>query len=478
MRRLQLWLHGSLSALSLLTAHAADRPPNVILILTDNHGAWTLGCYGNKDIHTPNLDRMAAEGVRFEHAFANNPVCSPNRATLLTGLMPSRHGVHCFLRAGPPQIGEGAHCVISEFPTLPKLLKARGYACGLVGKWHLGGNMSPQEGLIDEWVTMPHGASPTFFNADVIENGAVRKEPMHLTQFWTQRAVRFIEAQKDKPFFLYLAYNGPYGLGPAQLKDCERVPHWNDYADKDLPSFPRLPMHPWQHDNKAYLNNLQCIRRYAAEVTTIDDGIGALMDKLRALNLAENTIIIFTGDNGWSGGQNGLWGMGDHTRPLTAFDAQMRVPLLWWLKGRITVGKVATQHVSHIDFLPTLLDHLGFKNDLPATARLTGKAYTPLLRGEAMPDWDDTILYEFENLRCFRTPKEKFIERFADEVDERYDLARDAGEVTNLLAPTSDHTALSAKLDALFQPNADPRFDLWHSGTSKAPALVFPKAKP
>lgn len=473
--RFKTWLVASLSALSLLNARAVDRPPNVILIVTDNHGAWTLGCYGNKDIKTPNLDRMAAEGVRFEHAFANNPVCSPNRATLLTGLMPSRHGVHCFLRAGPPQVGEGAHCVISEFPTLPRLLKARGYACGLVGKWHLGGNMTPQEGLADEWVTMPHGASPTFFNADVVENNTVRKEPLHLTQFWTQRALQFIERNKDKPFFLYLCYNGPYGLGPAQLKDCERVPHWHDYADKDLPSFPRLPMHPWQHDNKAYHNNLQCIRRYAAEVTTIDDGVGALMDKLRASGLAKNTVIIFTGDNGWAGGQNGLWGMGDHTRPLTAFDAQMRVPLLWWHKGRIAAGKVAKESVSHLDFMPTLLEHLGFTGDLPATARLTGKAYTPRLRGEPMPDWNDTTLYEFENLRCFRTPAEKFIERFGDEVDEHYDLAHDAGETANLLTPTSDHKALSTKLDALFRPNTDPRFNLWRGGTSKAPALVFPK---
>lgn len=315
--------------------------PNVIFILTDNHGAWTLGCYGNKDIRTPNIDRLAAEGVRFTRAYANNPVCSPNRATLLTGLMPSQHGVHSYLSAGMPQIGEGAYCTIREFPSLPKILKARDYACGLVGKWHLGDNLHPQEGLTDYWITMPHGATGTFFNADVIEAEAIRKEPEHLTRFWTKHALQFIEQNQKKPFFLYLAYNGPYGLGPAQLKDVDRVPHIGDYADAMLPSFTRTAAHPWLFNNKHYINNDACIRRYGAEMTTIDDGVGEILAKLKSLGLAENTLIVFTGDNGWAGGQQGIWGMGDHTRPLSAFEYTMRVPLIWWQPGRIAKGKPA-----------------------------------------------------------------------------------------------------------------------------------------
>src|SRR6186713_1543259 len=110
-----------LTGLSAWSADSAKRPPNLVFILTDNQGAWTLGCYGNKDIKSPNIDRLASEGTRFAHAFANNPVCSPNRATLLTGLLPSQHGVHCYLGAGFPQMGEGAYCTIAEFPTLPKI---------------------------------------------------------------------------------------------------------------------------------------------------------------------------------------------------------------------------------------------------------------------------------------------------------------------------------------------------------------------
>ena len=127
-----------------------DKPTNVILIMTDNHGAWTLGCYGNPDIDTPNIDRIAYEGIRFKNAFSSNAVCSPTRATYLTGLIPSQHGVHCFLRRNEAQMGDDTYCTIEEFRSLPKVFKENGYACGLVGKWHLGANMTPQEGFDED----------------------------------------------------------------------------------------------------------------------------------------------------------------------------------------------------------------------------------------------------------------------------------------------------------------------------------------
>ena len=190
------------------TAVATERP-NVVMIMTDNHGAWTLGCYGNKDIRTPNIDRLAEEGTLFENAFASNPVCSPTRASVLTGLIPSQHGVHCFLRGGRLQTGPDAHCTLDDFRSMPEILKDNGYRCGLVGKWHLGGNMSPQEGFDDYWITMPHGGTSTFYNAQIIEDGKLRNEPEYLTDFWTKHALKFLkqsEEADDQPFFLFLSY--------------------------------------------------------------------------------------------------------------------------------------------------------------------------------------------------------------------------------------------------------------------------------
>src|SRR6476660_9671128 len=175
----------------LAAAGSEARPLNVVVILTDNQGAWTLGCYGNPDIQTPNIDRLAREGMLFENCYSSNAVCSPTRATLLTGLIPSQHGVHSYLTAGGAQIGPHAYSTIAEFRTLPKILSEAGYTCGLSGKWHLGNNLKPQEGFTS-WVTMPHGDTRTFYNADVIEDGKVRKEPRYLTDFWTDRGIQFI----------------------------------------------------------------------------------------------------------------------------------------------------------------------------------------------------------------------------------------------------------------------------------------------
>src|SRR6476659_3783652 len=153
--------------------NSVARPPNVVLIVTDNQGAWTLGCYGNPDVRSPAIDGLAKRGMLFERCFASNPVCSPTRATLMTGLIPSQHDVHSYLRAGEPQIGPKAHSVIGEFRTLPRILAEAGYTCGLSGKWHLGDNLHPQE-RFNYWVTMPHGHTTTFYGAQVIEDEKIR----------------------------------------------------------------------------------------------------------------------------------------------------------------------------------------------------------------------------------------------------------------------------------------------------------------
>ena len=450
---------------------AEPRRTNVILIVTDNQGAWTLGCYGNPDVKTPVIDNLARQGMLFERCFSSNPVCSPTRATLLTGLIPSQHGVHSYLAAGEPQIGPNAHCVISEFRTLPKILAESGYACGLSGKWHLGGNLTPQEGF-GYWVTMPTGHTTTFYNAEVIEGGKVRREPTYLTDFWTEHGVKFIEQSRDRPFFLYLAYNGPYGLGQDVLKPA-RNRHAAYYADKDLPSFARGPAHPWLRANRPFLNDVRAMRRYAAEVSGIDDGVGRILETLKKHGLDENTLVLFTADQGWGGGQHGIWGMADHTRPRHAFDETMHVPLIIRWPGHVPAGKRSDLLVRNYDLFPTLLDCLGLAAKAPAKPAPPGRSFAAALRGETFA-WVNVAFYEFEWTRAVRTGEWKYVRRFPTGPDELYDLKADPGERVNLVdrpERVQVRKELGRRLDEFFARYADPQYDVWKGGRSKAPRL-------
>ena len=457
---------------------AASGPPrrtNLLLILTDNQGAWTLGCYGNPDIRTPHIDRLAAEGVRFTRAFASNAVCSPTRATLLTGLIPSQHGVHSYLGAGGAQTGPDAYCTIGEFRTLPKVLTDAGYACGLVGKWHLGGNLHPQE-TFRYWITKPHGHTTAFYDVPIIYEGKTVTEPRYTTDLWTEHAVRFIEQNRAGPFFLFLAYNGPYGLGKSLLVPA-RNRHAAYYADKEMRSFPRLPAHPWLHSNRQYLGRVEAMRRYAAESSGVDDGVGEVLAALARLGLEENTLVVYTADQGWAGGQHGLWGMGDHTRPLHAFDTTMHVPLMLRQPGQIAAGRTCDRMVANYDLMPTLLACLGLGDRMPREPPSPGRDFSPFVRGERI-EWEDVVFYEFENTRAVRTDEWKYVHRHPDGPHELYHLAADPGETANL-ADSADHAATRARLkeqlDAFFARYADPQYDLWHGGRSKANRIVRPE---
>ncbi len=468
------WLVMSAAAGDLLDA--VSNRPNVVLIMTDNHGAWTLGCYGNQDIRTPHIDRLAREGMLFSRCYSSNPVCSPTRATWLTGLMPSQHGVHCFI-AGSVQIGPKAFSTLEEFRSLPEVLAEAGYTCGLSGKWHLGRNMEPQEGFTF-WVTKPGGGTSEFYDQQIIENGEIRKEPTYLTDYWTKRGIEFIEKNKERPFFLFLAYNGPYGLSPLLLNDA-RNRHAAYYADKELPSFPREEMHPWMYNNRDYLNNPTSMRRYASEISGIDDGVGRIMETLKKHGLDENTLVVFTGDQGLAGGQSGIWGMGDHTRPLTAFDTTMHVPMMLRHPDRIPAGARCDLLVSNYDFYPTVLSYLKLDDKIPVDPSSPGRSYAPVLEGgELDSKWDNTVFYEFETVRAVRTNDWKYVERLKDGPTELYDLSEDPGELRNLAdqpAVESTQKDLRRQLHKFFDRYADPKYDLARGGTTKAQFLISEK---
>ncbi len=450
--------------------------PNIVLIMTDNHGPWTLGCYGNEEIRTPHIDRLAEEGLLFTRVYSSNAVCSPTRATFLTGLLPSQHGVHRYLAAGGAQTGPEAYSTIAEFRTLPEILAETGYVCGLSGKWHLGLNMEPQEGFTF-WVTKPHGHTRAFYDQPVIEDGEIRNEETYFTDYWTTRGIEFIEKSLEedarRPFFLFLAYNGPYGLGESMLRRG-RNRHADYYAGKPLLSFPRETMHPWLRNTRNLFGTEAARERYAVETSGVDDGVGRIMATLGKHGLDRETLVIFTADQGLAGGHSGLWGMGDHTRPLSAFDPTMWIPLIFRQPGRIPAGRRSDIMVSNYDFLPALLHHLGLEAAIPDEPRTPGRDFSAVLGGEEI-EWEDVTFYEFENVRAVRTPGWKYIERIHQEPNELYDLRRDPGERNNLVddeGAAAVRERLRRRLHEFFERHADPKWDLWNGGGSKSGVIT------
>jgi arylsulfatase A-like enzyme len=223
------------------------------------------------------------------------------------------------------------------------------------------------------------------------------------------------------------------------------------------------------------LNNEDAMRRYAAEISGVDDGVGRILETLKANGLDDKTLVIFTADQGLAAGQGGFWGMGDHTRPLTAFDWTMRVPLIYRYPGHIGAGTRSTILVSNYDFLPTILDFLGL-DKAPTKPRLPGRSYSGTLNGKR-DAWNDTVYFEFENTRAVRMRDWKYISRFPSGPNELYDLKADPGERHNLVdqpAYASQQKALRARLEKFFATYADPQYDLWRGGKSKAPRRTKP----
>jgi arylsulfatase A-like enzyme len=221
------------------------------------------------------------------------------------------------------------------------------------------------------------------------------------------------------------------------------------------------------------------MRRYAAEVSGVDDGVGRVLEALRTNGLEEQTVVVFAADQGLCGGQHGIWGMGDHTRPLGAFDEMMHVPLIWRRPGGIRAGRRSELMVSNYDFLPTVLDVLGVRDEPTTGPTSPGRSYAAELRGEQVA-WGDAAYYEFENVRAIRTAEWKYVERFPEGPNELYDLTSDPGERTNLVGQRG-HAAmkqrLAGRLTEFFDAHADSKYDLKRGGRSKTPLHVLTPAE-
>jgi arylsulfatase A-like enzyme len=438
--------------------------PNVVVILSDDQGPWAMGCAGNHEIRTPTLDRLAAEGTRFERFFCASPVCSPARASLLTGQIPSQHGVHDWLAAGNmPADPPGAIRYLDGKPAYTDVLSENGYTCGLSGKWHLGDSLHPQHGF-RHWYAHQKGGGP-YRNAPMIRDGDPYEEPAYLTDAITDDALGFIEAQADAdaPFYLSVNYTAPHSPWidnhPQEIVDS--------YADCPFETIPRDPVHPWAvpgwtPDPESDLWWEQ-LKGYFAAVTAMDANIGRIVDLLDRRGLRENTLLVFLGDNGFSTGHHGLWGKGNSSFPLNMYDNSVLVPAIFSQPGAIPAGVVRSEMVSAYDFSHTLLATVGLA--MPNAEALPGRSFASLLSdGDGGDEGCDEIVVfdEYGPVRMIRTEVWKYVHRYPYGPHELYDLANDPNERSNRVddAETQDIVVeMRGRLERWYRRWADPAVD-------------------
>lgn len=443
-----------------------NQRPNIVLFLTDDHGAWALRCYGNREVRTPVLDGMAAGGVRFGNAFTPCPVCSPARACLLTGRTPSQVGIHDWIQEKIEEVGDRDW--LADEITLPQLLHEAGYHCGLSGKWHLGQSHLTPRGF-DWYFGLPRWQGAHTGAYTYLDNGQTVEIDGNKTQIITDRAMQFVDqAPKDRPFFLnvgYIATHSPWANQEPELVES--------YASATLNDIPNDPPHPWRR-NESMSNDEAEIkqraplaqRNYYAAVTDMDRNVGRLIDHLRKTGRLENTIIIYTSDHGCTLGHHGFWGKGNSTRPLNMHETSIRIPLIMRQYntathdgGLVAAGHVVDHCVDHYDTFQVLCHWAGVDLAPYAERRYSGRNYAPLARGQDMPEWDETRFGEYGDLRMIRTPEYKLVRRHPLGPDDLFALIHDPREKQNRIDDPSLSMVkqmLLRRLEAFYVLHEDP----------------------
>lgn len=342
-----------------------DSLPNIIFIFADDLGYGDLSCFGAKDIKTPNIDRLANEGIKFTDFYSASPVCSPSRAALLTGRLPQRMGINgvffpdSFTGMSPSEI------------TIPELLKQKGYTSGIVGKWHLGHHCQflPLQQGFDSYFGIPYSndmSSVVYLRNNDVEEFKVDQH--YTTQIYTHESLNFIDNNKDNPFFLYLAHN---------------MPHVPIYASPEFEGTSERGL-------------------YGDVIQELDWSVGEILKKLDELKLLENTLIIFSSDNGPWLAMKDHGGSAGHLREgkMYTFDGGMRVPTVAMWKGKIKPNTIETDMASQMDWFPTFATITGA--DLPEDSILDGQDISEVLLGKGKRKSDTNLFLDGGTLEAYR----------------------------------------------------------------------------
>ncbi len=366
--------------------------PNILFIMSDDHAAHAISAYGSKVNRTPNIDRLVHGGVRFTNCFVTNSICTPSRAAILTGKYAHLNGVPVFNRFDGSQ------------PHLAKYLQSAGYHTGIVGKWHLGSDPTG----FDYWNILP--GQGVYHNPVLIEMGQRKTHTGYVTDIITDLAIEFIKNRpKDKPFFLMCHHKAPHRPWQPDEKHAKQfenvqVPEpetfHDDYAtrssaaaeatmriDRDLrpgdykqtppPNLSAEELKKWKYQ--------RYIRDYLACVASVDDNVGRLLDYLDQSGLAQNTLVVYTSDQGFF--------LGDHNwfDKRFMYEESLRMPFIVRWQGRIQPGSVNDAMILNVDFAPTLLACAG----LSVPSDMQGRSFLPLLRGQKPKDWRTSMYYRY-----------------------------------------------------------------------------------
>ncbi|MDX9975292.1 MAG: arylsulfatase [FCB group bacterium] len=426
-------------------ASAQDAPavkPNIIFILADDLGYGDLGCFGQKSIGTPNLDAMASEGVRFTQCYSGSTVCAPSRCSLMTGL----HMGHAWIR------GNANVPLRPEDTTVAEVLKGAGYSTALIGKWGLGEPDTtgiPNRKGFDYFYGYlnqghAHNYYPTYLwrneekvtiegNVESEHEGVSKERAQYSHDLFTKEALGWLEGRKkEEPFFLYLAYTVPHANNErgAVEGDGMEVPEYGEYAEREWPT---------------------PLKGRAAMVARLDRDVGKVLQKLRDLGLDENTLVIFSSDNGPHREGESNPEFFDSNGPLRGikrdlYEGGIRVPTIARWPGRIAPGRVSEQAWAFWDFLPTA----AALADAPAPSGLDGISMAPTLLGEGKQPQHEYLYWEFHEGRfhqAIRIENWKGVRTGERGPIELYDLSTDLSETRGLAAR---HPEVVARMEACF----------------------------